>query len=613
MEIRKLLKYSEYFLTGIVFAGIFIFFAFFYNYHLHFEEQTQLFLLTKDYFFSKMSFPGGFSGYTGGFLTQFYFLSLAGPLIITLLLFGIQQSMRHILSVVNGNNSFFMFSFLPSLNAAMILCDEFYQLSAVTGFFIALLFSRLYVSIKKDQLRFVTGILLLPLTYWLTGGSFLMLLAIMLVFEIVSGIRVRREAKKGGVSDTDQSHGLATWKLIVYFIIALGVPMLVRRYLILEPVMLAYLSEFYYDLRVVIPNAIPILFALPALLMIAISWMPDNNKIYRFAIILQLAVIIFAGYFGIRLWANFGAEDIMEYDYLVRNGRWNDVIKLAEKNPPKNNLSLAMLNLSLAKTDKMGDKLFSFEQNGNGGLFLPFKKEYVAPMMGNEIFFQLGLINASQEYVFESMETTPNLNKTVRAIKRLAETNLINGNYEVADKYIELLKHTIFYHKWAIDTERYLYREDLINNHPVWGEKRRMMTKDDFFFKVENMENTLNILLHENPGNRVAFEYLMAFYLINKDLRNFMNHLPLMNEFNYREIPVSYQEAIMYVIGLTSVNPMSNTAFKISSDTKARMKAYADIYTAYADPKELLRKRFSGTFWYYFHFKAIEIKSEKSK
>jgi hypothetical protein len=291
--------------------------------------------------------------------------------------------------------------------------------------------------------------------------------------------------------------------------------------------------------------------------------------------------------------------------------RWNDVVKYAQKHPPRNNLSLAMLNLSLARTEKMGDLLFTFEQNGANGLFLPFEKEYVAPMMGSEIFFQLGLINASQEYSFESTETTPNLGKAVRSMKRLAETNLINGNYEVAGKYLGLLKKTLFYRKWAKDTERYLRNEDLINKHPVWGEKRKMMIKQDFFFKVQNMEPILNMLLRDDPQNKIAYQYLMAFYLINKDLRNFMNRIPMMNDLGYTRIPVSYQEAIMYVIGLTSKNPMENIPYKISDDTKLKMKAYAEIYTTNKNAQELLSRRFSGTYWYYFHYKQIEIGNDE--
>jgi hypothetical protein len=270
-----------------------------------------------------------------------------------------------------------------------------------------------------------------------------------------------------------------------------------------------------------------------------------------------------------------------------------------------------MLNLSLAKTGTMGDRMFNFRQNGAGGLFLTFAKEYVAPMMGGEIYYQLGLVNASQEYSFESMETTPDLGKSVRAVKRLAETNLINGHYEVAHKYLNLLEKTIFYRNWARRTEKYLYNETLINNDPDYGEKRKMMIKKDFFFKAEIMEGALNVLLQENPKNKMAFQYLMGFYLINKDLRNFMDRVPMMNDLGYTSIPVSYQEAIMYIIGLSTDNPMVNLPYKISSDTKLRMQAYASIYTTRDNAQELLSKRFSGTYWYYLHYCKVDIKSAK--
>lgn len=78
MNDSKLLKIAEYVLTGLFCTGLFVFFAFFYNHHLHFAGQIQLFLLTGDYFITKMSMPGGFSGYLGEFLTQFYYLPLAG-------------------------------------------------------------------------------------------------------------------------------------------------------------------------------------------------------------------------------------------------------------------------------------------------------------------------------------------------------------------------------------------------------------------------------------------------------------------------------------------------------------------------------------------------------
>lgn len=134
MKNEKFIRYSELVFSGIFFAGIFIFFMFFYNSHLHFAEQFQLFLLTGDYFTTRIAFPGGFNGWLGDFLTQFYYLSFAGPLIIAGLLLVLQLVIRRMLAVINPDPLLFPVSFLPSLLAGMILCNEFYPLSSITGF-----------------------------------------------------------------------------------------------------------------------------------------------------------------------------------------------------------------------------------------------------------------------------------------------------------------------------------------------------------------------------------------------------------------------------------------------------------------------------------------------
>jgi hypothetical protein len=226
--------------------------------------------------------------------------------------------------------------------------------------------------------------------------------------------------------------------------------------------------------------------------------------------------------------------------------------------------------------------------------------------MGNEILYQLGLTNASQEYAFESMETIPNMGKSVRVIKRLAETNMINGQYKVSEKYLKLLEKTIFYRKWAKGSMDMLNNEEKINNDPDLGEKRKFMVRNDYFFHIKNIEAVLNRMVKENPENKMAFEYLMAFYMINKDLRNFINLIPVMEKMQYSRVPVSYQEAIMYIIGLNNEDPMTNSPQYVSQDTKLRMKAYGDIYTAYPDAQSRLEKRFSGTYWYYLHFRDAE-------
>jgi hypothetical protein len=604
MDNKKVIKYSEYLFSGIFFTGIFTFFAFFYNSHLHFQEQFQLFLLTKGFFISKLGFPGGCSGYIGGFLTQFYYLTLAGPLIIAGLLFTLQQVLKRILQSINSGSALFPVSFVPSLLAGMILCNEFYPLSAITGFLLAMASGLVYVRIKKGRSRFASGLALIPLTYWLAGGSHFSLLMLMLMYELLqsSGLRKKMPDSKKAVN----SDNFRLLYSITYILIAAGIPLLVRQYFILQPLMMAFLSEFYYNIPTAIPVEVLVLFTLPTLLMLLVWFISLKEKNFRAALAVQIAAFTVLTWFGFKSFANFEAEQIMTYDYFVRNEQWKDVLKYADKKPPRNFLSLAMLNLSLAKTGQLGNRMFQFDQHGVNGLFLSFNREYVAPIMGNEIFYHLGLTNASQQYAFESMETIPGMGKSVRVIKRLAETNLINGHYKVSEKYLKLLGKTIFYRKWAKSTITYLNNEEKINNDPVWGEKRRFMVRSDYFFHVKNIEAVLNRMVKEHPNNKIAFEYLMAYYMVNKDLRNFVTFIPVMEKMQYSSVPISYQEAILFILALNNQDPITTSPAYISNNTKLRMKSYTEIYTTFTNTREKLEKQYGKTYWFYLHFGEVE-------
>lgn len=69
--------------------------------------------------------------------------------------------------------------------------------------------------------------------------------------------------------------------------------------------------------------------------------------------------------------------------------------------------------------------------------------------MVSDMAYQMGLVNVAQRVAFEAMEFVPNHNKSGRALKRLAETSLISGEYALARKYLELLSQTTFYRPWA--------------------------------------------------------------------------------------------------------------------------------------------------------------------
>jgi len=605
----RIIKYSEPVLTVLFYTVIFFFFTFCYNNHLHFLEQSQLLLLTCDALLNKISLPGGISGYIGEFLTQFYYYSLAGSVIITLLLYLIQIISRKIIAAANPDKNLFPLSFMPSLIAAILLCDEYYPLSGITGYLLSLTAALFYILISGKTHRFLSGLLLIPSTFWIAGGSYSVLISVILIYEIIVLPKSKQTGSSNKYTVPNNTHPLKFHELMIYLILGILFPLIIRRTIIFQPLNLAYLSEFYYDLRTLIPTGIIVLFTvLPVILIVAFYANRVEQK-KHIMVYITIAILFFTGYTGVKMVVNFDAEDIYKYDHLARNKRWKEIISLAEKHPPRNDLSLSMLNLALAKTGKIGYEMFRYEQNGDEGLFLTSAWNYFSLIHRSEIFYHLGLLNASHESAFESMETTTNLKKPVRAIKRLAEINLLNGHYEVARKYIKMLHQTVFYRKWAVETEKYLYNYDLMDNHPEWAEIRKHKLSIDYFFKAQNIQSIIEMLqlsLNEHP-DRIVFEYLMAHFLLNKDLMNIIHFLPAMDKISYREIPLNYQEALLYISNIAPDGGNPEIQNKISEFTRQKMNEYLYAYSTNRDPKEYLKRRFDKTYWYYFDFKDIKI------
>ncbi|WP_321518976.1 DUF6057 family protein [uncultured Bacteroides sp.] len=88
---KKILKHSLYnaatWVVGLlILAGSFIFFQFFYLYHLFYREQTQLFLYTSEYLSSYFQHPAWIACLAGDFLTQFFYYITGGAAVLSILL-----------------------------------------------------------------------------------------------------------------------------------------------------------------------------------------------------------------------------------------------------------------------------------------------------------------------------------------------------------------------------------------------------------------------------------------------------------------------------------------------------------------------------------------------
>ena len=250
---------------------------------------------------------------------------------------------------------------------------------------------------------------------------------------------------------------------------------------------------------------------------LSISSGSKNRGVALFTFVLVAVVM------GTIVWknANFKAEKVMQYDFMARHQQWNRILQVINAEKPNNQIGVTVQNLALAMHGMLLEHMSDYHQNGIAGLLPDVKEDATSPLPTAEAFYYLGMINVAQRTVFEAQEAILDFQKSGRCYKRLAQTNLINGNYEVARKYLTALQKTLFYRGWANETLPLLGNEKTIAAHPEYGRLRQWAYKDDFYFSDHTTPEMLESLYSRNPDNRMAYQYLLAYYMLTGDRERF--------------------------------------------------------------------------------------------
>ena len=263
--------------------------------------------------------------------------------------------------------------------------------------------------------------------------------------------------------------------------------------------------------------------AIPLLVYVCRKWLKDSKGL----VIPLCSFALVAVVMGAVVWknANFKAEKVMQYDFMASHQQWNRIIETANKEKPNNQIGVTVQNLALAMRGQLTQHMFDYHQNGIAGLLPDVQSDATSPMPTAEAFYQLGMINVAQRTVFEAQEAILDFQKSGRCYKRLAQTNLIIGSYEVARKYLMALQKTLFYREWANETLPLLGDEEAIAKHPEYGRLRKWAYKDNFFFSDHVTPEMLESLYFGCTDNSMAYQYLMAYYMLTGDRERYNNFI----------------------------------------------------------------------------------------
>jgi hypothetical protein len=175
-----------------------------------------------------------------------------------------------------------------------------------------------------------------------------------------------------------------------------------------------------------------------------------------------------------------GTYDEMEYDMLMRRQQWATMTDRYEKKPTE---SLAIRNAVLIA---LWNQQRISQQEMMNGLTLTNQtlKSVSSAFLMSEVSLPIGMVNMSQRSAFEAMEAIPNYNKSARALRRLVETNIITGQYDVARKYIYILEETTFYRSWAQRMNLLIEHPEQIKDYPLYHRLKELYDNgnDEFFY-----------------------------------------------------------------------------------------------------------------------------------
>ena len=261
---------------------------------------------------------------------------------------------------------------------------------------------------------------------------------------------------------------------------------------------------------------------LPFIVRICHKWATASSRpVVTFASFALVAFVM-----GVLVWknANFKAEKVMQYDFMACHQQWNRILETVNAEKPNNQIGVTVQNLALAMRGMLLEHMFDYNQNSIHGLLPDVKTDATSPMPTAEAFYQLGMINVAQRTVFEAQEAILDFQKSGRCYKRLAQTNLINGQYEVARKYLMALQKTLFYRDWANETLPLLGNEKAIASHPEYGRLRQCAYNEDFYFSDHVTPEMLESLYFRNTDNRLAYQYLLAYCMLTGDRERY-NHI----------------------------------------------------------------------------------------
>ncbi|MDT8302571.1 MAG: DUF6057 family protein [Sedimentisphaerales bacterium] len=559
---------------------------------------------------------GGLVEYIGAFLSQLFYIRWAGALVVTIQAWLMSVCFGYILKAVNLSH-LRPLRFIGPILLLIVYTQYTFHFITTMAFLVTLAFVCLYLriarSLTSSSSRLAIALVLSVILQAIAAGAYLIFAMLCAMYELL----FRRQ------------YLLA----LLYLLSAVVIPYvegvlifgvnIIDAYSDLSPLSWKILS---FDNRRKLIVIIFILYSLPPLtLLVSGFWkIIQNSKIInclkadkifclntlpvkmKFNISSPALkwIIESLALFTIAFTAVFFSYDkekktVFLTDFYASEKMWPQLLRAAQRFPD-NYFVVNAVNRALYHTGRFGYDMFSWPQNP-ATLFLSTKKYEIASRKKSGIYLDIGLLNMAENTLAGSLE---GLGERPSILKELALINMAKANYDSARIYLGALSKTLFYNDWANNyLELLRSNPDLSQVNEIQRLRSICMEKDYGFTSLNNVEAALLHLLKKNRQNRMAFEYLMSWYMLNGQLGKFVQNLERLDDFGFSQFPRLYEEAML--IYVSSVRkPVNLRGRQISTESRQRFAGFNQVLNDYGKNKRTaynkLAQDYRNSYFFYY-------------
>ena len=317
------------------------------------------------------------------------------------------------------------------------------------------------------------------------------------------------------------------------------------------------------------------------------------------------AVVVLAFLLGwAAVWLKFDRPQklLTEIDYHASCGQYEAVLAAARQLKVLNHPAKVRLLLALYHTGRLAEDLFSFHNMIEGAPLAGIGEDSRAL---SQPLFELGLVNDAEHMAHEALEMEGDRPDLLRLLARI---NVLKNRPQAAQVFLNVLSLIPFQGQRANEAWPTSEPQMPAADRAFLARVRGRVLTNDVVHEGVPVGSLLDVLLASNPTNQMAFEYLMASYLLDLDLKKAVEHLRLLDNFNYARIPRPYEEALLLYQQVAGVR-IELKGRSVRPETAARFRRFKEAVRQFkgsAEDQAALAANFGDTYWYYYAARSRE-------